>query len=330
VRRHTTWPPELVLRFGDPFYVDARQPESAIGRLPKLFVRSDGAVRAELNMYFPLVLRPRSPQCRVFPGSLQAALDEAAYGRVLLVVPTNGAVDLSGKVTSAVFDFLGISHADLRPDPPHITPRQVSHLLSITYCYLQVEVVASTVFAPEGRLAAEDQFRAAEAILTVAKDRRCALAIVPPLGTGVYGWPASKALRNWLFGAIRWAVRNPVTEDAPWPILCQPGAGAQRAIGNYLAHLDATRIAELAAGRLRITVQYGDEVRDVTPVRYDTFLGSVVGEAFPALRGRRDLVVIPPQDVLERRPRTLPYRLDTPLNETPFADGDVMHVGMPQ
>jgi hypothetical protein len=320
------WPSQLVLQLGDPLSIDARSIIDGVGRLPKAFVRIQEDIRGDLDLYFPLTTRPRAPRCRVIAGTLQSALEEVAFGRVMVLVPTDREVYLGGKVTDSMLDFLDLSAADLAPTPPSISPRETSSLSVLNYGSLELHLVAGTVFNRRGDLCAEDQHLAARAALRAAQQRDCALLLVPPMGTGAGGWPASSALRHWLFGAIQWATHTVVTEEAVWPVVCQPGMGAQGQMAGYLRGLDRTRLQELERGYLRFKVAYGGETRDTPALRYDTFIGSVVATAFPELTRARHLAVMSPDAVVARHDSAQAYPLDRLLPHTPFADGDTLRV----
>ena len=320
------WPGQMSLLLGDALYVDGRDVLEATGRLPKLFMHAPTAAAPDLGSYFALSNRPRTPYARVLAASLESALDESSFGRVLLVVPTDQQINLAGKVTTAVLETLSISAADLAPSTTRITPRQVAPLTVKAYKDVEVHLVASTVFSGDGQLRAVEQWRAAEAVLEAAQQRSCALALVPPMGTGVYGWPAKAAVRHWLFGAMRWAASAPVTEEAVWPIICQPGAGAQAALRGYLSTLDSAHLRRLQGGYVRFIVERSGERHRTEYVPHSSCLGPTVVSAFPSLRDRRDLVVAPGFAIRERHPSHSPYQLDEALKNTVFADGDTLDV----
>jgi hypothetical protein len=156
------WPGQLSLLLGDSLYVDGRDVLDATGKLPKLFVHAPTGAAPDLGSYFALSSRPRTPYARVLAASLESALDEASFGRVLLVVPTDQQINLGGKVTTAVLEALSVSAADLAPSSTRITPRQVAPLTVKAYKDVEVHLVASTVFSGDGQLRAVDQWRAAE------------------------------------------------------------------------------------------------------------------------------------------------------------------------
>lgn len=257
----------------------------------------------------------------VFAGSVQSALDHVEFERALLVVPTNEEVDLNGKTTRSVLDFLDLKAASITPVPPRINSRLCAALRSLTYRGKTVHLVASTVFNREGQLFAEDQWRSARAVVSEAERLACDVVLVPPMGTGFYGWPAISALRAWLFGAVQWAA---LTEGTEWPrpILCQPGLGAQGPLEAYVERWEHDHLPRLERGYVRLSVIHGSQQRVIDHVPHDTFLGSILGTAFSDLRERRDLAIAPPSEAVKRRPELANYALDTPLNKTVFVDGD--------
>jgi TIR domain len=322
------WPTSFALAIGDALYVDGRDPVALAGRIPKVFHDRFPRYPAEgTERFFRLATRPRAPYARFFPGTLQVAIQEVAFGRVAVVVPTDNSVNLSGKVTRSVLDYLGVDPSSLdRPSNP-IPSRESFVLGEMAFQGRPLHLVASTVFNSSRRPEAEDQWRAAAAVLDRAQELGCATVLVPPMGTGVFRWPSGAALQHWFYGAIRWVACHPLaTEEWVWPIICGPGAGGQRMFTDYLSRLDAGAMARLENRQLELSVRYAGETRPAGLVRFDMMLGSVVGQAWPELRGRRSLEAIHPVDATEHSGDRLTYDLGFPLNKTVFADGDEIQV----
>ena len=325
---NSEWPTSIGLTIGDALYVDGRDPVGLAGRLPKVFHdRFPQHPSGNTELFFKLAARPRSPYAKFFPGTIQTALEEVAFGRISVVVPTDTSVNLGGKVTTSLLDFLNIDPAQLEHLRRPISSREVCDLGSMGFQDGQVHLMASTVFNPQGLLHSEDQWRAAAAVLGRAQELGCATVLVPPMGTGSYGWPRGAALQHWLYGAIRWDTSNPLaTEEWTWPVICGPGAGGQRMFLRYLERLDANAMKRLENRQFELAVEYKGVTRAGTLGHHDTMLGSVVGQAWPELRGRRDIVAVHPADDLGQPSRELRYDLGTPLNKTVFADGDEIHI----
>lgn len=322
----SVWPSALALTIGDALYIGGSDWLEIIGRLPKTFHdRLPQCPAGSAGQYFKLSYRQRSPYARFFTGTVQTALEAAAFGRACVVVPTDMSVDLSGKVTTSVLEYLNVDRQTLEPRRERISSRNVCDLGLTEFNGAPVHLVASTVFNDQGRLCAEDQWRAAGAVLDKAKELQCATVLVPPMGVGAYGWPPGAALQHWLFGVIRWVARNPlVTEDAPWPIICGPGIGAQRMFQAYLDRLDVGALKRLSDGYFQFPVEWKQATSSPTSANHDAMVGSVVAQAWMELRGRRDLIAM--HESSGRRGRGLTYDLGTPLNKTVFADLDIIKI----
>ena len=109
-------------------------------------------------------------------------------GRVAVVLPTSQSINLRGDVTRAFLDHIGRNVDELTPTPSRIDPQQVS-ILNPDAALHDPLLIASTVFNDSNEPHARDQWGAAEAILRTAETHKCSLVLVPPLGTGVFGWP---------------------------------------------------------------------------------------------------------------------------------------------
>ena len=324
----SVWPTSFGLTLGDSLYVDGRDPLGLVGQIPKVFhERFPQHPAGSAGRFFKLAARPRAPYAQFFPGTIQTALEEVAFGRTSVVVPTDTFVNLSGKVTTSLLDFLGIDPARLEYMRRPISSREVCDLGSIDFQGVPVHLLASTVFNFQGCLHSEDQWRAAAAVLGRAQDLGCATVLVPPMGTGAYGWPRGAALQHWLYGAVRWATSNPhATEEWTWPVLCGPGAGGQRMFLQYLERINTRALQRLENRQFELIIEYKGAISPPTLGHHDTMLGSVVGQARPELRGRRDIIAVHPADDPEQPGRQLRYDLGTPLNKTVFADGDTIRV----
>jgi hypothetical protein len=323
---HSTWPTTLPTPVGAAVQVEDHNLADLVGRVPKTFTgRLAEESAGNPGRFFRLATRPEPPYARFFPGTLQAALEEVAFGRTAIVLPTNNNVHLGGIVSTSVFDFLGVSPAALESRRKLITSRHVCDLGCVEYQGAPVHLLASTVFNADRRQHAEDQWRSAAAVLSHAQELRCATVLVPPMGTGAYGWPRSAALRHWLYGAIRWAVSVPlVTGECTWPVICDPGGDGQRLFLEYLGRLDAGAVARIERRVVMLTVSYRGVMSPLTRVKDDMPLGAFVAEVYPALRGRRDLYATHPANDPEWRSHK--YDLGTSLNKTTFADGDTIVV----
>lgn len=324
----SAWPTSVGLSIGDALYVDGRNPVGLAGRIPKVFHYQFPQYPAEnTELFFKLASRPRSPYARFFPGTIQTALEEIAFGRVCIIVPTDTTVNLGGKVTTSVLDFLSMDRRGLEHLRRTISSREVCDLGCVNFQDGPVHLMASTVFNLQGRLHSEDQWRAANAVLCKAQELACATVLVPPMGTGLYGWPRGAALQHWLYGAIRWVASNPLaTEEWTWPIICGPGAGGQHMFLPYLGRLDADVMKRLENRQFEFAVEYRNVTRSGTIGRHDEILGSLVGQAWPELRGRHDIAAVHPAYDPKRSRRGLRYDLGTPLNKTAFADGDKIQI----
>ena len=321
------WSSRIKLTLGDIFYVDGRDIDHMIGIVPKILYNCfSGLLPHYKNNFLKLSSRERAPYAGYFSGAIQTALEEIAIGNITLVVSTNQNVNLFGKITSSVLDFFSLRPGELAPNPTFIRSRDISKLVVIKYKNLNVHLIASTVFNDSGQPQAEDQWRSSEAILNFSKENGSNFVLIPPLGTGAYRWPRKAALQHWLFGAIQWVKRNPLlTEESVWPIICLPGLGTQKMFSKYLDSISKERMHNLENGILLLKVHYKGIPSLPIYVKKDTFIGSVVGEAFPELRHRGDICVQPNwADAIGRTKFT--YNVHTPLNKTIFADGDELFV----
>jgi hypothetical protein len=184
---------ELRLRLGDLLYVKDDDVLRACGLIPKVFwelLAPDGATTKE-EEFLPILADPfRAPRLKVVGGTLEVGVEEHAFGRIAVVVPTNCDVYLGGKVSLAFFQYAGIDAAHLSPSPGYIDSHEVSVLgEGTTPGDKEFVIVASTVFNKEGVPRARDQWLAAKAVLDFAERERCTTIVVPPLGTGVRGRP---------------------------------------------------------------------------------------------------------------------------------------------
>ena len=263
-------------------------------------------------------------RARFFAGTLQSAVEELPFETALLVLSTDDDADLTGSIARSVLEFFNLPPARLRVPRQRIDPRTCLFLTELTYRSKRLRLVASTVFNDQREPRAEDQWRAAAAVLDAGQAHGCDLVLVPPMGTGEGRWPPSAAMRSWLFGAMRWASSLAREGALLTPVMCQPSTAMQRHFGEYLEGLKARDLSDMQRGYVRFSVQHGDTRRPSGEVRFDTYLGSVVGACFPELvdRDRSLRAVARPGGQLD----DLVYPLNTPLGKTVFADGDTIEL----
>jgi hypothetical protein len=95
---------------------------------------------------------------------------------------------------------------------------------------------------------------------------------------------------------------------------------------QYLDRVDSHALKRLENRQFEFVVEYRGIVSPPTLGYHDAMLGSIVGQACPELRGRRDLMAVHPADDPGRQGREMRYYLGTPLNKTAFADGDSIQI----
>ena len=329
----TTWPARLRLLLGDSLYLDgAADLYYALGVVPKIFpVESDAESTAliegiKYRQFFSLrATNVFSPHALFFDGTLQTAWEQKRFGRVGVVLPTDQSIYLGGKVTTSFLNYLGVSANALGKSQERIISRQAALLHQTGMDDLVL--IASTVFNQSGEPRAEDQWRAAEAILKLSEQNQCSLVLVPPLGTGSFNWPVRQATVNWLSGAIRWCKNNiTITNRSVWPVLCVPGPGDQKILSYYMAELTKERLLALYDGKVALRIRYRGEVSEEIQVNYDLLLGGVARTAFKELK-QGDYRFRHGAGLVRRHSRQpFEYQSDTPLAETIFADGDIIEV----
>ena len=266
----------------------------------------------------------RRLRARFFAGTLQSAVEELPFETALLVLSTDDEADLTGSLSRSVLEFFNLTPSRLRVPRQRLDSRTCLFLTELTYGKKRLKLVASTVFNDQLEPHAEDQWRAAAAVLDAGQAQGCDLVLVPPMGTGEGRWPSSAAMRSWLFGAMRWASKLARENTIITPVMCQPSSTMQHDFGKYLEGLKARDLSTMQRGYVRFSVKYGEALRPSAEVRFDTYVGSVVGACFPELveRDRSLRAVARPGGQLE----DVVYPLNTPLGKTVFADGDVIEV----
>jgi TIR domain len=310
----------LYIEGSDPFYAEGLTPKIVAHLLPATNNIEDGH-------FFEIGAEERSaPRVQCFFGTVNRAWDELRFGRTAIVLPTNEGVNLGGRATTSILEHLGIAAASLIPVRPTISSRHVSLLTNQPPATDDLLLIASTVFNSKGEPHAEDQWRAAEAILECTERQKCTLVLVPPLGTGTFDWPVRQAVVNWLYGAIRWYRTNATaTAKSVWPVLCVPGPGDQKIMSNYLKGLTRDRLAGLLDGKLTLKLRYHGEVSDEFRMSHDVLLGSIARSAFPNLKTAARLRFRHGARLIMRSSRRLfDYDADTPLAHTIFADDDII------
>lgn len=321
------WPAELRLVLGDVLYIDGGDTLYGEGLVPKALTHLlPVPTPAQEGYYFPVgAPGHNAPHAQCFFGTLGTAWDELRFGRTAIVLPTDQSVFLGGKATTSTLEHLGISATSLVPSRSTISSREASLLTSDNPNADDPVLIASTVFNPKGVPHAEDQWRAAGAILSCAEQQKCTLVLVPPLGTGTFDWPVRQALVNWLYGAIGWYRSNAsATARSVWPVLCVPGPGDQRIMSYYLQELTQERLEMLRDRKLTVRVRYEGELSGDVHTSHDVLLGSLGRTAFSKLKGVQ--LRFRHGARLTRRSSQKPfdYDADTPLAHTIFADGDII------
>jgi hypothetical protein len=330
-RDDSEWPTQIRLLLGDPVCIDAvGDLRRAIGSIPKLFtVTPARESRVQFGEYFSLRgCERRAPHFQFFQGTIQSFWDEHRFGRSAVVLPTNESINLRGRVTSSFLSHIGIRADDLSPSPSRITSSQVAELRCASPVPDGMVLLASTVFnerfAPEAR----DQWNAAVAVLDAAEALNCTLVIVPPLGTGTFDWPVRQAVVNWMYGAMRWASRNPMlTELSVWPVLCVPGPGDQAVLEGYLRLLSGSRREILMHRQWTLKVRHEGTETDELPVADDLLIGAVAKNAIRSL-DRNSVRSFRHGKGLFKKSTKQPFEYEpsTPLARTIFADGDTIEV----
>jgi len=325
----TVWPAQLRLLLGDPLYLDgAGDFHYAVGLVPKLFPKLNvlAPEGVKFRQFFPLRKSEAfCPHIQIFDGTLQTAWEHKQFGRVGIVFPTDQSINLLGKVTTSFLNHLEILTTELQPSHQRITSRQVAVLKQDIYSDLVM--MAGTVFNAAFEPHAEDQWRAANAILDCADQHKCSLVLVPPMGTGSFDWPVRQATVNWLYGAITWCQNNvTATNRSVWPVICVPGPGDQRIVSYYLNSLSSERIAALERGKFTVKVRYQGVESDEIQVNHDVLLGAIAKSAFAALKTGNHRFCHGAKLVRKRSGQLFEYHADTPLAKTIFADGDIIEV----
>jgi hypothetical protein len=309
-------------------YIDGSDTPYAEGLTPKIVAHLlPSTNNIEDGHFFEIGADERSAfRVQCFFGTVNRAWDEIRFGRTAIVLPTNEGVNLSGRATTSILEHLQIAAASLIPARPTISSRDVSLLTNQPTVIEDPLLIASTVFNSEGEPHADDQWRAAGAILECAERLKCTLVLVPPLGTGTFDWPVRQAVVNWLYGAIRWYRTNATaTTRSVWPVLCVPGPGDQKIMSNYLKRLTRDRLARLLDGKLTLKLRYNGEVSDEFRMSHDVLLGSIARSAFPKLKTAPRLRFRHGARLIKRSSRKLfDYDADTPLARTIFADDDII------
>jgi hypothetical protein len=318
------WTTQLRLLLGDPLYLVGAKVHVAAGQVPKLFPEFRSSPGGDDETFFPLSeSRDNSPCTKFFNGTLQTAIEECAFGHVAVVIPTDQAINLGGKVTSSVLSYLGISLDQVSSSKSSISSRNVSVIAYNSGDAENLLLLASTVFNSTGSPCAEDQWRSAKAVLDFCESNSATVVLVPPLGTGVFGWPVRQAIVNWFYGAIRWVrQRTMVTSTSVWPILCVPGPGDQKICSCYFRGLSAERLRTLEERRLTLKLRWQGQESNWLSVREDVLLGSIGRNVIPKFECR---TFFHGAGLINRRTLVrFEYGPDTPLSKTIFADGDVI------
>jgi hypothetical protein len=324
------WPGQVRLLLGDRIYLDGSTDfQSAVGKVPKLFTETPSRDRGVgFGEFFSLRgYERKAPHLQVFAGTLESFWDEYRFGRTAVVLPTNQSIDLLGRVTRSFLDHVGVDAGSITSTAFSITSSDVAEL-RVASAKDELVLLASTAFNNKFQPHAADQWAAAQAVLQAAERLRCTLVLVPPMGSGSFDWPVRQGVVNWIYGAIRWASRNPtVTELSTWPVVCVPGPGDQAVLKGYLGGLTGTRRETLTQRQWGLRIRYKDLETEEVRVSDDLLLGAVAKNAIRSLDKSSTWKFVHGKHLFRKSSRQVfEYGPSAPLGQTIFADGDTIEL----